>query len=198
VSPLDNHSRCLDDSGGGTGATVKIQTCTSSGDQQWVYQSDRPNGAGALTIDGLCLGLSGRVGHGLLAACDGSKGQQWRLINDTELRNMATGTCLTGGRAGTTTTGSACMFARPQLWTLPPFELVSGIAGLCLDNPGNGAAPRTAVTVADCSNSAEQHWRFGIRLTFVSASGRWPTLSSNIPGTAAVLAKRGATRQPSG
>src|SRR5262249_42694115 len=114
VSPLDNHSRCLDDSGGGTGATVKIQACTSSGDQQWVYQSDRPNGAGALTIDGLCLGLSGRVGHGLLAACDGSKGQQWRLINDTELRNMATGTCLTGGRAGTTTTGSACLFARPQ------------------------------------------------------------------------------------
>jgi hypothetical protein len=191
VSPLDNHSLCLDDSGGGTGATVKIQACTSSGGQQWLYQSDRPNGAGALIIDGLCLGLSGRAGNGVLAACDGSKGQQWRPVNDTELRNLATGTCLTGGRAGATTRGSACLFARPQLWTLPAFGLVSGIGGLCLDNPGNGAAPRTAVTVADCADSAEQHWHFGIGHTLISASGRCLAVLSNIPGSPAVLVKCG-------
>ena len=134
---------CLAGNGGGPDKSVTIRACHPDGDQRWAYRSDgRPDGAGSLAVGDLCLSLPARLGPGVLAACDGSRGQQWQYINLAMLRNLRTGTCLTAGRAGSATAGSPCsQFRSGQFWGLPAGPVVSGAHGLCLDSPGNSATP---------------------------------------------------------
>ena len=170
---------CLDGNGGGPGTAVTVRACHPGASQRWVYRSDGgPDGAGSLTIGGLCLSLPARLGPGVLVACDGSRGQQWRYARLGLLRNQRTGTCLAGGRAGAVTSAARCSLSRSrQLWRLPAGSVVSGAGGLCLDSQGNSATP----TVAACSSTAGQRFRFAGG-TFVSASGQCLTPRSRLAG----------------
>jgi hypothetical protein len=175
--------RCLDDSGGGTGTIVRIQTCDSSGSQQWVYSSDgRPDDAGALTIGGLCLTQSSRLRNGVLAACDGSARQRWQILFNDELRNLATGRCLRGRGPGSALTSRLCGLA--TLWQLPPVQFASGAGQLCLTT---SEILRTAATAADCTNSSAQQWTWTVFHNIVSASGLCLTAEGTLTGSAVVV-----------
>lgn len=97
----------------------------------------------------------------MLAACDGSRSQQWQYLQFARLRNLRTGTCLKAGPAGTATAAAPCSIVNPgQFWVLPAGPVVSGAHALCLDSQGNRPGPDTAVTVAVCSGTAGQRFRF--------------------------------------
>ena len=172
--------RCLDDSGGGTGTIVRIQSCDSSGSQQWVYSSDgRPDDAGTLTIGGLCLEQSSRLRKGVLAACDGSARQRWQYLSNDELRNLATGRCLRGRGPGSAVTSRICGIA--TIWQLPPVQIASAAGQLCLTTSG---ILRTVATVADCANSSAQKWTWTVFHDLVSNSGLCLTAEGTLTGSA--------------
>jgi hypothetical protein len=102
--------------------------------------------------------------------CDGSGSQLWSIFSNW------TGTARNGLCAGTTGNPysepgiqpgapvvlSKCNFNWDPLWfPLPDGEVVNGISGLCLNNPGSATAPAAKLVVAPCDGAAGEIWAEG-------------------------------------
>jgi Ricin-type beta-trefoil lectin domain/Subtilase family/Putative Ig domain len=158
------NGKCLTDKGDGitAGTPVVITSCGSDpAAQAWSYVPDgRPGGSGILAINNMCLSLSGaRSGSGArLESCDGQAGQAWEYLPFGQLLNPASGLCLAdpGGSTAQNTQLriSACDNGKAQTWTLAASPIVSGIAGMCLDQPAFDGP----VDIAGCDNQARQQW----------------------------------------
>jgi hypothetical protein len=184
---------CLDAGSGGTGATVKVMSCDSgSSGQQWLFTSDgRPDDSGQLTVGGSCLSLPSASGQAVLATCDGGVSQRWQWQENSQFRNVSTGTCLTGHGVGAAVGGLACLTTSEQTWVMPAGQILSGAgqpgAGLCLDGSGNAKTGTTPATVSDCANSTGQQWTLFFEV--MSANGLCLTATSPLPETPVVLSK---------
>ncbi len=165
---LTSTSLCLDDNGGTAGSSVLVQPCNASSAQNWADKSDgKPDDIGVLTINGLCLAISGS--HGVLATCNaGSAAQQWAYpaigLLGPLLENPATGGCLASKSlsAGAQVGLSACNSSSAESWELPSAPLISGVAATCLDDPGNSGVQGTQVKIATCV-TAEAEQQFLVR-----------------------------------
>jgi hypothetical protein len=154
---------CLDSAGeeGGPSAGIQVQTCDGVAAQQWTYRPDRvPDGAGQLTIDGRCLGIS--TAQSLrLRPCTGRADQQWTPQNYSQnLVNPASGDCLDAPEpgSGALVDVAACDGTAGQLFALPPAPVTSAISGRCLDVPTSSPAPGTPVDIAACDGGSGQLW----------------------------------------
>ncbi len=166
TGPVSLHLRsgrfkCLDDNGGGAGTASVLQPCGNPVNQDWAYVSGgRPDGISELTIDSLCLAVSGSTAA--LAACDpGSAGQQWVYLGFGLLQNPATGGCLSAAPSlgnGTTVGVAACAGTGNQRWDLPTGPIINGAAADCLDNP-NSLILGTQSDIAVCVTAEPaQQW----------------------------------------
>ena len=162
LGPGTGGFKCLDDNGGGTGTTAVLQPCGNPATQYWAYISGgRPDGISELSIDSLCLAVSGS--GTVLAACDpGSASQQWAYIGFGLVENPATGGCLSAAPGlgdGTTVAVAACAGNRNQAWNLPAGPIITGAGDTCLDNPGNSNTLPTQSDVAVCVTAEPaQQW----------------------------------------
>jgi hypothetical protein len=162
--------KCLDDTGGGTRNGTKVQIWSCNGlrtSQDWTYVPDsQPDGAGTLRIHGKCLDIAG---NGVASAspvqldgCDGRANQQWSLdYGAAWLQNPASGRCLND--PGWTVNGTqvdiaTCADSFRQLFLLPPGPVMSGVAGLCLTDPGDSHVKGTPARVERCSGHTAQKW----------------------------------------
>ena len=59
---------------------------------------------------------------------------------------------------GTPVQAAPCDSTPGQSWQLPPSEVVSGAAGLCLTDPGNSTSNGTPMELARCAGVATQDW----------------------------------------
>jgi hypothetical protein len=160
---------CMDDTGNGTanGTKIEIWSCNGTAAQDWTFEPDgSPGGPGTLTIHGKCLDIinRGTANHTKvqLFTCNGGANQQW-LIDGTagELFNPVSGRCLAD--PGGTTKGvqlwiSNCTQKPDQAWILPASPVQSGIAGMCLNDPGNSAVNGTQIQISTCGGQASQRW----------------------------------------
>jgi hypothetical protein len=97
--------------------------------QDWAYiPGGRPDGVTELTVDSLCLAVSGS--EGVLSACDpGSASQQWVFLGFGLLENLATGSCLSAAPSlaiGTKVGVAACAGTANQAWNLPEGPIIDG------------------------------------------------------------------------
>ncbi len=86
--------KCLDVDGGRdrNGETIQLWSCHGGANQQWGPEPGLVRGQ-----DGRCLQADPSSGSQISARpCDGSLGQQWRLLSAGPLLHPATGRCLTG------------------------------------------------------------------------------------------------------
>jgi len=154
--------KCLDDNGGGTGTAAVLQPCGNPANQNWAYiPGGKPDGISELTIDSLCLAVSGS--GTVLAACDpGSASQHWVYIGFGLLQNPATGACLSAAPSlgnGTTVGVAACAGTRNQTWNLPDGPIITGAGADCLDNPETFPVLGTQSDVAGCvTTEPAQQW----------------------------------------
>ena len=72
-----------------------------------------------------------------------------------------------------------------RTWQLPPVQIASGVGQLCLTT---GGIPRTAATVADCTNSSGQQWMSTVFHYLVSSSGLCLTAKRPLSGSAVTVA----------
>ena len=160
LGPGTGGFKCLDDNGGGTGTTAVLQPCGNPATQNWAYiPGGKPDGISELTIDSLCLAVSGS--GTVLAACDpGSASQQWVYIGFGLVENPASARCMSAAPGlgdGTTIGVAACAGTRNQAWDLAAAPIITGAGADCLDNP-NISVLGTQSDVAGCvtAEPAEQ------------------------------------------
>jgi subtilisin family serine protease len=140
---------CLDNSRGRTevGNPILVWGCGDSATQQWVVRTD-----GALQVQGGCMVASAPVAWG---ACDGAANKVWQATANGELRNPASGKCLTAPSLNYDVqfTLADCAATALQIWALPtaprittpvPQQSVTGRAvSLALGVTYNGGAVPT-------------------------------------------------------
>jgi hypothetical protein len=166
---VDLAGMCMDDNGDATanGTRIQIWSCNGRASQNWTFEPDgNPGGAGTLTIHGKCLDIIDRGTANdtkvQLFTCDGLGNQQWLIDGSAgQLFNPASGRCLTD--PGGTTNGvqlwiSNCTADADQAWILPASPVQSGIAGMCLNDPGNSAANGTQIQISTCNGGASEQW----------------------------------------
>ncbi|MDY7083873.1 MAG: RICIN domain-containing protein [Actinomycetota bacterium] len=99
---------------GSNGSPVQVSGCMSVAYQSFTLATD-----GTLRVAGKCAQSTGD-GTVRVTGCGDGASSQWRAGGDGTLINSASGGCLTDpGRAGATTTVSACSGESSQSWTLP-------------------------------------------------------------------------------
>ena len=166
---VDLAGMCMDDNGNKTanGTKVQIWACNGNASQNWMFvPGGSPGGAGTLTIHGKCLDIVSRGTANetkvQLYTCNSGANQQWLIDGSAgELFNPISGRCLTD--PGGTTNGvqlwiSDCTGQSDQAWILPASPVQSGIAGMCLNDPGNATANGTQMQISTCSGLASQRW----------------------------------------
>jgi hypothetical protein len=164
---LESGVFCLDDNGGTDGSSALIRPCDQGSGQQWAYVSDgRPDGIGALKINGLCLNLT--ASGGVLAACSGSAGERFAYPNigpvGPLLELPATGRCLAALNltAGSGVHAAGCNGGSAQGWTLPAAPFIAAVGADCMDDPGDSGSVGTQVKIATCrSGATEQQFTAG-------------------------------------
>lgn len=116
----DGNGFCLDNWDGSTadGNRIMSQHCTGIPQQTVAITGD------TMAFAGKCMSLSGRtVTEGtkvVLWTCDGSDIQKWRFAPaDGTVRNVASGTCLTGNGFQSDLTITACAGTANQRWRRP-------------------------------------------------------------------------------
>jgi subtilisin family serine protease len=106
---------CLDNSRGGTadGNPILVWLCSDSDTQQWTVRSN-----GALEVQGGCMVASALI---VRRGCDGATDQVWQATETGELRNPASGQCLTAPSLAFDVQFvlAACAATTLQIWTLP-------------------------------------------------------------------------------
>jgi serine protease len=116
------NSKCLDDSGAGTGNGNKIDiwTCNHTKAQVWTFN------AGALKVLGKCLDDEGGGGAGaklVLFTCTGFRTQTWSHRSNGEYVLKLNGLCLTDPSSsrtnGTQVQIRSCQNFKDQHWSLP-------------------------------------------------------------------------------
>ncbi|WP_433385769.1 ricin-type beta-trefoil lectin domain protein [Micromonospora sp. KLBMP9576] len=168
---------CLDNSRGGTadGNPILVWRCGDSETQQWIVRSD-----GALQVQGGCMVASALVTRG---ACDGAANKVWQPTGNGELRNPASGKCLTAPSLNYDVqfTLADCAATELQVWALPtaprittpvPQQSVTGTAvSLALGVTANaGQTPTVTATGLPA----------GLTLTGTTISGT-PTTTGRYP-----------------
>jgi hypothetical protein len=166
---LNLGGKCLD----GNGTKVQIWSCNSDGNQIWTVAQDW-----TVRIHGQCLTETGTTNRSrvVLAACNGSKAQQWTLLHNTgynpgssayaypALINVASGKCLddTGQSTvnGTAQEVWSCNTGKNQTWTPPAAPIQNMIPGMCLADPANATANGTRVVLWQCNGWKEENWTF--------------------------------------
>lgn len=112
---------CLVQSKSASGAKVVIADCGSGGtSQQWTVSGGKlRSGSLCAAVTSVTAATAGVV----LRACAPLKVQQWVAYGRDELRNAASGKCLTDPKnsltAGTAVVVTACTNAKNQTWWLP-------------------------------------------------------------------------------
>jgi hypothetical protein len=181
--------KCLDDTkdSSATGTKVQAWTCNGNPSQRWTFAED-----GTLRIHGKCLEIGGdgksANSPARLWPCTGSAAERWVVQGPggLTLTNPASGRCLAypakaPAKNGTQFVLASCTATRGiRSWVLPAGPLLSGIAGMCLDDYHGGTANGTKVDLAACNGGKAQAWTFaadgtvrvfGKCLTRHSASG---------------------------
>ncbi|GAB3156690.1 hypothetical protein GCM10027290_54960 [Micromonospora sonneratiae] len=106
---------CLDNSRGRTedGNPILVWGCSDSGTQQWIVRPD-----GALEVQGGCMVAAALVTWG---SCDGAANKVWQATENGELRNPASGKCLTAPSLAYDVqfTLADCAATALQIWALP-------------------------------------------------------------------------------
>ena len=152
-------SECLDGGAQTAGTAVTVQLCAETLQQNdWQYVPEGAPGRQAeITLNGLCLGLTN--GAATLQSCDQSDATQgWRLLNNSDLQNAGSGTCLDAGSSATgPLTLQACTSTPiPQQWQVDRGTMQSAVPGICIasqDNP-----PKTGpVDVEPCGQTSEDY-----------------------------------------
>ena len=123
--PIQNGTKCMDDTGANTnnGTAIQLWNCSGTKEQSWSWNSTD----GTLHVLGKCMDVSGgQTANGTLVQlwdCNGTGAQEWRWRNQTRLVNPQSGRCLdvTGG---STTDGTRlqiwdCNGTTAQAWYLP-------------------------------------------------------------------------------
>jgi GH25 family lysozyme M1 (1,4-beta-N-acetylmuramidase) len=160
---LQNGGKCLDDPGGRTANSTRVQiwTCLGNTNQRWTVVQD-----GTLRAHGTssCLAEAG-TGNGaavVLDACNGSSAQRWQVGTNAELVNTASGRCLddTGARTanGTFLQIWACGGGTNQHWIPAAAPVMSGIPGKCVDDTGFSTANGTRLQIWACTGASNQRW----------------------------------------
>ena len=174
--------KCLTRAGARSNARIEIDNCDGRTSQNWSYlPGPSPTSAGSLRIQGRCLSVrpGPSIGAGpsagdstgagaTLRPCNGSAGQRWRYRSKDRLANPHSDRCLAdpgGSRknpGGSRKNGKRVALepcgAAGESWTLPPAPIMAGIAGRCLEDPGDSAAAGTTVEIARCSSRVSQKW----------------------------------------
>jgi hypothetical protein len=114
-----------------------------------------------LGLGGKCLDTSS--GYAVIKSCNGGTSQKWDTLNSGEIKNPATGKCLTLESAssadGTRLSLQGCGGNASQRFTYP--HLTNEIKtkyGKCLDVSGGSTADGTKVTQRSCSGGTNQRW----------------------------------------
>ncbi len=106
---------CLDNSRGGTadGNPILVWVCSDSETQLWNVRSD-----GALEVQGGCMVASPKI---VRRGCNGAADQVWQATDKGELRNPASGQCLTAPSLAYDVqfTSADCAATALQVWSLP-------------------------------------------------------------------------------
>jgi hypothetical protein len=159
---LNLGGKCLD----GNGTKVQIWTCNGGSTQIWTVAKDW-----TVHIHGQCLTETETTNRSrvVLAACNGSKAQQWELqpeplYGHPALTNAASGKCL-DDTAQSTVNGTAqeiwsCTGGSNQTWTPPAAPIQSMIPGMCLADPANATTNGTRVVLWQCNGWKEENWTF--------------------------------------
>ncbi|MFF4877536.1 ricin-type beta-trefoil lectin domain protein [Micromonospora sp. NPDC000668] len=144
---------CLDNSGSGTadGNPILVWSCSDGDNQRWLVRTD-----GALQVQGGCMVASALITRG---GCDGTADKVWQATENGELRNPASGKCLTAPslNRGVQFTLADCAATALQIWTLPtaprittpvPQQSVTGTAvSLALGVTYNGGPTPTVTAI---------------------------------------------------
>jgi RHS repeat-associated protein len=157
---------CLDATGTADSSLVELDTCTSSGVQQWTAG---PGGILVNAASGKCLTDPGGTTTGgtqlQVSACNGTTQQSWRLpaTVTSMATNGITGECLedfgAGTASGTKADINACDGFARQKFTLQAGGTIT-INGLCL--AAAGTADSSLVELDTCtSGNAAQIWAVG-------------------------------------
>ncbi len=95
------------------GNPILVWRCGDSDTQQWVVRAD-----GGLQVQGGCMVASALVEWG---GCDGTANKVWQATANGELRNPASGLCLTAPSLNYDVqfTLAACAATELQIWALP-------------------------------------------------------------------------------
>jgi hypothetical protein len=166
---VDLAGMCMDDNGDATtnGTRIQIWSCNGRASQDWTFEPDgNPGGAGTLTIHGKCLDIINRSTANeakvQLFTCNGGANQQWLIDGSAgQLFNPVSGRCLTdpgGTKNGVQLWISNCTGQADQAWILPASPVQSGIAGMCMNDPGNSTANGTQIQMSTCSGGASERW----------------------------------------
>jgi hypothetical protein len=152
-------TECLDGGAETAGTAVTVQLCAETLQQNdWAYVPEgAPGGPAKITLNGLCLGLTD--GAPTLQSCDQSDAMQgWRLLNNSDLQNAGSGTCLDAGSSATgpLTLQTCNSKPIPQQWQVNRGTMQSAVPGICIasqDNP-----PKTGpVDVEPCGQTSEDY-----------------------------------------
>lgn len=110
---------CLAQSKSAAGAKVVVANCGSGGtSQQWAVAGHKlKSGSVCASVSSVTASTAGVV----LRKCAALKVQEWVAHGRNELRNVASGKCLTDPSltAGTPVSVTACAAAKDQVWWLP-------------------------------------------------------------------------------
>jgi Ricin-type beta-trefoil lectin domain/Subtilase family/Putative Ig domain len=172
---LDGAGHCLTDAGNSAraGTAVRTEGCSGGADQKWSFvPGGGRSGAGTLRIHSRCLQTgAGNGSKATIQKCGSTSRQQWTYLSADYLRNAATGGCLAahGSLRGKPQAVAWTCGTAGTSWELPAAPVLSGVAGRCLSDPGNGKAAGTRIEVASCSSAPGQRW----------GSGRTGTLTIN-------------------
>jgi Ricin-type beta-trefoil lectin domain len=97
-----------------------------------------------------------------LFTCNGGANQQWLIDGSAgQLFNPVSGRCLTdpgGTKKGVQLWISNCTGNADQAWILPASPVQSGIAGMCMNDPGNSTVDGTQIQMSTCSGAASERW----------------------------------------
>jgi GH25 family lysozyme M1 (1,4-beta-N-acetylmuramidase) len=162
IRQVGGSGKCLDDPGGKTanGTLVDLSGCTGKSNQRWTAVQDS-----TLRTGGKCLSTAGdSKSNGaklVLETCNSQDGAQlWQHATDAQLVNPQSGKCLdvlaASAANGTQPVIEPCANSTSQPnehWLSPAAALASGQPGKC------AAVSATAVVLANCANTAAQHWQ---------------------------------------
>lgn len=96
-----------------------------------------------------------------MRACSGDAGQRFNHPSDGTLRVRGRCVELGGVDNGATLTLAACTGTIAQQWDYnSSFDLVSLLAGRCVDIPDASTADGVAVQIWDCNGAAHQKWSY--------------------------------------